>query len=141
MKYRKEKDNYLVCLEIGDDIIESLIKFAKYAGLHGATLQGIGAVDHAEIGYFDIVAKDYLKKEVDEQREMLSLQGNIGVTREGEIIVHAHVILGDGEMNCVGGHLFSGRISVTGEIRVLPANEIVRLPNRETTLKLWNLDI
>ncbi len=142
MKYREEYDgSYLLCLEIGDDIIDCLIKFAKDEGIRGAHLKGVGAIDLAEIGFFDIDRKDYVRKPIEKQRELLSLIGNIGVTSEGEIVVHAHVILGDREMNTIGGHLFSGRISVTGEIIVHPTDDIVRIPDDRTGLKLWNLKL
>ncbi|MGC9315083.1 MAG: PPC domain-containing DNA-binding protein [bacterium] len=142
MNFREEYDgSYLVCLEIGDDIIAALTEFAKDEGIRGAHFSGIGAIDRAEIGYFDIDKKEYARKTVSGQRELLSLKGNIGIAEGGDIVVHAHVILGDAEMNCVGGHLFSSRISVTGEISVHPVSDIERSPNSSTGLKLWNLRI
>lgn len=142
MKYREEYDgSYLVCMEIGDEIIDCLIKFARDEGIRGAHLKGVGAIDLAEIGFFDIDRKDYIRKTIEGQREMLSLIGNIGVTSEGEIAIHVHVVLGDNEMNCTGGHLFSGRISVTGEIIIHPTDDIVRTPDNRTGLKLWNLKL
>lgn len=140
MKYRKENDdNYLVQLEIGDDIIESLKLFASTEGIRGAVFEGIGAVDSATIGYFDLEKHDYIRAKVDGQREVLSLKGNIAQDFQGETIVHAHIILGDASMNCAGGHLFFGRISVTGEILVHPSEKISREHNAATDLKLWEL--
>ncbi|HDR91018.1 MAG TPA: DNA-binding protein [candidate division Zixibacteria bacterium] len=140
MNYREEFDgSYLLCLEIGDDIIASIAEFALEEGIRGAIFMGIGAIDRAEIGYFDLVRKEYARKAISGQRELLSLKGNIGIADEGEIVVHAHVILGDADMNCIGGHLFSSRISVTGEIAVHPVSDIVRSPENTTGLKLWNL--
>ncbi len=140
MKYRLENDgNYLLCLDIGDGIISSLKKFASSVGLRGAIFEGIGALNHAEIGYFDFLSKTYIRKTIDEQREILSLQGNIGIGPGGETIIHAHIILGDSEMNCVGGHLFEGVVSVTAEIYVRPVLDIIRSPNSITGLNLWDI--
>ena len=140
MNYRKENDgSYLLRLEIGDEIIESLKIFALSEGLCGAIFEGIGAVDRASVGYFDLEKHDYSRAEIIGQREVLSLKGNIAVDSEGEPIVHAHIILGDAKMNCAGGHLFSGRISVTGEIFVRPCEKILRSHNDATGLKLWKL--
>jgi len=140
MNFREEYDgSYLLCLEIGDDIIDSIAEFAREEGVKGATFMGIGAIDRAEIGYFDIDKKEYTRKTISGQRELLSLKGNIGFAEGGDIVVHAHVILGDADMACSGGHLFSSRISVTGEIAVHPVSDIVRTPEDTTGLKLWNL--
>jgi hypothetical protein len=140
MHYREEYDgSYLICLEIGDDIVDSLRTFASNEGIRGGNFKGIGAIDRAVIGYFDLERKEYLKKEVVGQRELLSLIGNLGIDETGAIIVHAHIILGDRDMNCSGGHLFTSRISVTGEIIVHPTADIVRSSNLKTGLNLWNL--
>jgi len=140
MIYREEYDgSYLVCLEIGDEIIECLTEFARHEGIHGAVFEGIGAVNEGEIGYFDIEKRDYIRAQIPDQREMLSLKGNIALDSDGDFIVHAHVVLGDVDMGCIGGHLISGRISVTGEIHVRPVIDIRREPDKATGLKLWNL--
>jgi len=141
MEYREEYDgSYLIRLHKGDEIISSLISLADEFGLCGATFDGIGAVDKAEIGYFDTEMKDYVRVEIFDQRELLSLKGNIGSGPDEKLIVHAHVILGDRNMTVIGGHLFSGRVSVTVEIRLFPSDDIRREPDSETGLNLWELN-
>jgi len=140
MEIREEFDGtYLIKLNIGDEIISSLEKFADENGIYGATFQGIGAVNFAEIGFFDLENKEYARTTIDGQREVLSLKGNIGRDGDGEVMIHAHIILGDKSFATQGGHLFKGKISVTGEIRLLPSGDIKREHEQKTGLKLWKL--
>ena len=141
MNYRQEENGrYLISLDIGDEIIEALTEFADSAGVASGQFTGIGALDSAELGYFDNEKREYLRKKIEGQREILSLIGNLAAGPGGEPILHAHIILGDPDFRLSGGHLFSGRISVTGEIYFRPTSDLERTPNSETGLNLWNLE-
>ncbi len=138
MEYRKEEDGYIVVLEIGDEIIASLIEFARAESIEGGAFSGIGALGEMEIGFFDLEAKEYRRKEIFEQRELLSLAGNLAFDGETPM-VHAHVILGRPDFHCEGGHLFRGTVSVTCEIEFRPKLRIDREFDGATGLKLWRL--
>ncbi|HHS50663.1 MAG TPA: DNA-binding protein [candidate division Zixibacteria bacterium] len=139
MQYRKENDLYLIALEIGDEVLESVIAFAEAEGIEGGVFSGIGAMNEAEIGWFDLENKEYRRREILGQRELLSLMGNFARDRGGAPIVHCHVVLGRGDFACEGGHLFHGRISVTGEIIFTPTSPISREFNEASGLKLWQM--
>ena len=89
-------------------------------------LNGVGQLEHAIIGYFD--GNDYVKEEIEEAAELVSLQGNIGMDGN-DYIIHAHVALGLKNHNIVGGHLIKGNVKVVNEIAIylLESIEIKRV--------------
>ena len=89
-------------------------------------LNGVGQLEHAIIGYFD--GNDYVKEEIEEAAELVSLQGNIGMDGN-DYIIHAHVALGLKNHNIVGGHLIKGNVKVVNEIAIylLESTEIKRV--------------
>ncbi len=89
-------------------------------------LNGVGQLEHLIIGYFD--GNDYVKEEIEEAAELVSLQGNIGMDGN-DYIIHAHVALGLKNHNIVGGHLIKGNVKVVNEIAIylLESIEIKRV--------------
>ncbi len=106
---------FLVRVDRGEEMIDSLRAAAVEKKIGAGRVTGIGALRDAELGYFDLDRKEYIRSRVAGSWELLSLTGNISL-RDGEVVPHIHVILGDIDLNCRGGHLFSGMVSVTGEI-------------------------
>lgn len=116
MKVKRTETGFLAVLDAGDEIVESLKRIADTERIGLASIQGIGAVREAVLGYLDLDQKQYLKRQLgSESFELLSLLGNLA-RLEGEPIVHCHVVLGDREMRTFGGHLFEATTSVTAEI-------------------------
>ncbi len=140
MKYKRTKSGfYVIKLHRGDDPIKCLQEFAEIEKTAGLVC-GIGALAWAEIGYFDIENKEYLRKRHEGNFELLSFNGNIAY-RNVEPVIHIHVVLGRQDFSTVGGHLFAGEISITGEIAILPwdTDEIERVPDDFTGLALWDI--
>jgi predicted DNA-binding protein with PD1-like motif len=118
MKVKRTETGFLVALDAGDEIIDSLKQLAASERIGMASLAGIGAVRDAVLGYLDLDRKQYLKREFGpESMELVSLLGNMA-RLAGEPIAHCHVVLGDREMHTFGGHLFAATTSVTVEIFV-----------------------
>lgn len=116
MKVRRTETGFLVALDVGDEVISSLKRIAASERIGLASIQGIGAVRNAVVGYVDLDQKQYLKREFGpESMELLSMLGNMA-RLEGEPVVHAHVVLSDREMRSFGGHLFEATTSLTVEI-------------------------
>ena len=140
MNHRKISDNtYAVRLSPGDDVVQALTQFAGENHTGGA-IWGIGSILWAELGYFDIHRKIYIKKRFDEEMEILSLMGNITL-KDGEPLVHIHAVLGRADYSTIGGHLFAGEVSATCEIIIHAWNidEISRKRDEQFELALWNL--
>ena len=135
MKYYPSGDVYIVILEPGDEVMESLKKFAEETDFYGFFI-GIGAVKDLKMGYFDLRKKEYIIKEMEGEFEVTSLIGNISRDENGEIIVHAHITLGGRDYTLIGGHLISAVVSVTLEIFCIITRRITRRFDEKTGLKL-----
>jgi len=115
MKFSKTELGYIVRLEPGEEIIAALSLFAETQGFGSAVLQGIGAATDLTIGYFEREKKSYVKRTLAGEYEVLSLSGTISWF-EKRPWVHAHVVVSDPGFDVVGGHLFSGKVTVTIEL-------------------------
>jgi hypothetical protein len=116
-KLKLSENDWLVRLDVGDEIVGSIMEFARQEGVKAASLRGIGAVGGLKYGYFDVDDKEYKVAEESISLEIVSLVGNLARI-DGEPILHAHIAVGFPDMSIRGGHLVEGTISVTGEIFV-----------------------
>ena len=115
MKSKKMDSGTILIFDTGDEVVSTLTAFARANHIAGAHFTAIGALSGAEIGYFDVQPKDYVKNEVAEQVEVVSLIGNIALD-QGEPKVHAHVVVGKNNGITMGGHLFEARVRPTLEL-------------------------
>jgi predicted DNA-binding protein with PD1-like motif len=111
---------YVVVCDPGDEAVSALTQFAQAEGLEAAQITAVGAFEHAIVGWFDRVARDYRRIPVDEQCEVLSLIGDIAVGQDGPIL-HVHAVLGLSDGTTRGGHLLEGRVFPTLEAVVTEA--------------------
>jgi uncharacterized protein len=107
---------HLVVFDSGDEVIEGLTRFAGEHNIAAAHLTAIGALSRATLGFFEIDRKEYRKLLVDEQVELLSMNGNIARDEKDQPKLHAHVVLGKRDGNTAGGHLLEGRVRPTLEV-------------------------
>ncbi|MHA1303469.1 MAG: PPC domain-containing DNA-binding protein [Candidatus Heimdallarchaeaceae archaeon] len=141
-KIDKEKGIHFLKLETGEDILPSLIQYCKENNIQSGTVQGIGAVEKAVVGFFDLKSNEYKRKELDFNAELLNCAGNISKKADtGEYVVHCHILLGDSSFGVHGGHLFDGTIiSVTGEFVIIESSlDIRRSLDKRFQLSLLNL--
>lgn len=68
----------LVC-DRHDDPVEALTVAAKRFDLGAASLTGIGAFSAVTLGFFDRARRDYTRRVIREQVEVVSLLGNIAI--------------------------------------------------------------
>jgi hypothetical protein len=106
---------YLLEFRTGQEVMKGLLAFARQHGLVAGHLTGIGAVSHAEIGYFDPQMKTYLRNHEPGQAEVLSLTGNLALD-DNEPFFHVHVALGRRDGAARGGHLFEATVRPTVEV-------------------------
>ena len=139
MKATNKNNVHVVILHKGDEVISSLTQYVTENRITSGTIQGIGALQDTEIGYFDVGEKIYLRKIVPESCELLNFQANISLIN-GKPFIHAHVILGNKDFSIQGGHCFAGVISVTGEFYIKPLGcEIHRSFDDDAKLNLISL--
>ena len=114
MQYKQVEKDYFIYVEKNEKIMDTLTKFCIDQGISNAKVSGIGAVHLTEIGAYDTIAKEYLKKQFKDVLELVSFEGNVTL-KDGAPFVHAHVILSNHEMNTLGGHLFESTVAAVGE--------------------------
>ena len=118
----KSGEFWVIRFKDGENLLEEL----KGLGLKSAAILGaVGMLRDLVLGYWD--GKQYVKEPVREPVELLSLSGNIG-DKEGEVMVHAHVVAGLKGGAALGGHLLAATVHNTVELtlRELPGVRLLR---------------
>lgn len=105
----------VVVLDKDEEVSDGLLAAARAEGFTGAAFTAIGAFSRATLGWFDRSRQDYLRIDIDEQVEVLSLAGNVAIA-DGEISVHAHGVVGRRDGTAFGGHLLSATVWPTLEV-------------------------
>ena len=140
MKFRMDKYRAYMTLAKGDNINKMFESFAEVKGVGCAWLNGIGALENPEIGYYSLEDKAYHRKIFKGEYELTSLIGNITL-KEGKPFSHTHITFSDTEFRVFGGHLFNANITAAGEfIMQFGSDEINRKMNAEIGLPLWRLE-
>ena len=137
MNYKITDNTLILSLSKNDFINKSIKKIFKKEKLAFGWVSGIGAIYNIELGYYDIESKEYIKKKIKEEHELLSISGNITILNS-EYFVHTHVSISDKKFNVFGGHLFDAQIAAAGEfeISLLDCN-INRKLSSSIGLNLW----
>jgi predicted DNA-binding protein with PD1-like motif len=117
--------NFVIALESGDRLIESITRFGRQERLAAAEFTAIGALASAKLAYFNWETKDYDEIRVDEQVELLSLNGRVTLPEgsnpdspdfDGDPHLHVHCVLGRRDGTTVGGHLMEAEVRPTCEV-------------------------
>jgi len=114
MQWSQDGNQFMVYVEKNENILESMTLFCENNGIENGFISGIGAIKSVEIGAFDIQNKTYIRKRMSGPFELTSFQGNITL-KDGKPFIHAHITVGDHEMNIMGGHLFEATVAAVGE--------------------------
>jgi len=109
---------YIVRLDAGEKIVETLRALCERDDIGGGYFSGIGSAGEAEIGWFDVAAKGYLWTKVPGPSEIVSLTGNITKV-DGRPFVHAHIALAGRDSSVEGGHLKEAVVAVTCELTLV----------------------
>jgi uncharacterized protein len=107
---------FILIFEIGDELAEGLLQFAKQHKLSAASFKAVGALSAVRLGWFSWESKKYEPSvTLDEQVELLSLIGDVAL-KDGEPVVHAHAVIGRKDGTAHGGHLLKAHIRPTCEV-------------------------
>lgn len=106
---------YALIFETGDEVMSVLQDFAREHRITASRFSAIGAFSDVVVGYFDLKRKDYDRVAIDEQVEVLSLNGDIALAASGPK-VHAHVVVGKRDATAHGGHLLEAHVRPTLEV-------------------------
>ena len=127
-------------LSHGADLLEELTKVCRNEKIHCGRFEALGAVQKARIAFYDQQIHEYRFFVLEQQLELTMLVGNISL-KDGNPIVHAHIMLADETGKAYGGHLAPGTIVFSCEF-ILQAfdNPILERGFDEATgLALWTM--
>lgn len=134
---------YVVVLDGGDDVLDSLTDFTRAQHIGTASVSAVGALSTATLAYFDVETKQYRTIPVDEQVEVLTLTGVLVGTGTGveHPQLHLHAVLGRSDGTTRGGHLRSGSVRPTLECMITESPpHLVRKYDEDSGLALIDLD-
>jgi uncharacterized protein len=132
-------DRYVMRLESGDDILQSLRQFASAKRLTAGLIEGIGSLSKVKLGHYDFKTKQYKYETFEDDLEILALSGNIA-SMNHQPLPHVHVTLGRRDFSVIGGHLDEGSSANMVEIAVgkLPG-KLLKAKDEEVGLNLLQL--
>jgi predicted DNA-binding protein with PD1-like motif len=139
MTFASFDNGFMIRLERGEEVVETLTRFAEDMNITAGVISGIGAVRNSTLGYFDPDTGEYGKKLIEESCEVANLGGTAG-RMDGKPVLHLHATLADKHHHALAGHLFSSTVSATLEVHiaVLPG-ELTRKKDDVTGLNLLDL--
>lgn len=125
MQYREAPFGFFLVLDRGDELLESITRFATEAGVRAATFSGIGAIDRLTLAFYDLETQQYEKRTWEEELEVASLVGNLAEV-DGGPYPHVHGVFCTRDFQALGGHVFEAHVSITLELGVLTAPDLIR---------------
>lgn len=138
MKYAKISEHqWFVRLEKDEELAEMVKTFADSKSIKAGYVQGIGGLQSAKIGVYRLSgSKKYEFTDIAGDLELVSLQGNIARS-EGDVMLHAHAVVGNERLETIGGHFDSGLVGGTVELYITTfAAPFERVHNEAVGLKL-----
>ena len=133
-----EERTYLIVFGKNDDIIAGLYRFLDDTKMRSGHFSAIGAVGAAALGFFRPEDHTYKVTKVEEQAEVSSLTGTIGL-KNGKPAVHAHGVLSLSDGHCLAGHIFYASVWPTVEMTVSESLRApIRHPDDESGLWLYD---
>jgi predicted DNA-binding protein with PD1-like motif len=127
---------FICRLETGADWREEIESLAAAQELDAAWFQGMGAVQDAELWYYDQDRTEYDSVTVDEPLEVAACLGNIAWL-DGERFAHTHAVLSRRDGETLAGHLDRATV-FAGEVYCRELDtDLVRKPDEPTDLDLW----
>lgn len=139
MKAREFDGGYLIRLELGEEVAETLEDFLAERKIHAGTAEGLGGVADAELGFYDLPTRTYQRKTIPGNLELVHYGGNITLA-EGKPFIHAHAVVSGPDYRPFAGHFFKATVAITGEFVIRPADwKVNRRLDDTLGLKLMDL--
>jgi len=136
MEFKRFGKKFLIRIDKGEEIVETLKKFCQDNKIILGYITGLGATNKVKVGLYDIDKKQYFSKEFFGNYEIAPLYGNIS-TMKGETYLHLHINICDSEHKSFGGHLNSAVVSATFEGIIEQIDgEVDRVLDKEIGLNL-----
>ncbi len=118
MEAQRTAYGWVLRLDRGEEIVETLTAFAAREGIGAAGVNALGAVGEAELGFFHPDTLSYDHRTFTGDHELGALVGNVS-TMEGRPFLHLHAVIAGADFVAHTGHLFRGVVSVTCEVQLV----------------------
>ncbi|MFC7044051.1 PPC domain-containing DNA-binding protein [Halobacteriaceae archaeon GCM10025711] len=138
MHYREVSGGreFVVRLETGADWREEIESLADDEGIDAGFFFGLGAVQDAEVWFYDQDDQEYEPVEFDEPLEVAACVGNVSFL-DGDRFAHTHAVLSRHSGQALAGHLNAGTV-FAGELYLRELDtDLVRKHHEPTDLDLW----
>ena len=137
MDYRKFGNTYMLRIDVGEEIVDSLKEMCAREGIRLAQVSAIGAADRAAVGVYDLAEKQYHREDLEGFMEIANLSGSV-TAMNGEPYIHLHATLADQRNLLHGGHVISLRVGATCEmfVQVLDG-AVTREKDEGLGINLW----
>jgi uncharacterized protein len=130
---------YAVIFSKGDEILSGLTEFTVREKITAGYFTAIGALQSARFGWFDRTRKAYRDIAINEQVELISLIGDVGLVN-GAQQIHAHGAVGFPDGQVRGGHLLKAIAWPTLELFFTSCpTPLIKEHDDETDLSLFDL--
>lgn len=127
---------YVGRLETGADWREEIESLARREDVAAGWFTGLGAVQDAELWYYDQAERTYRSTTFEEPLEVAACVGNVSRLGDGPF-AHTHAVLSREGGETLAGHLDRATV-FAGEVHLRAFDgELVRTPHEETGLDLW----
>jgi hypothetical protein len=123
----------------GEEIVETLAGFVRSKRIKSGLLTAIGAAEDITLGCFNPKTRAYHKRTFEGDCEVAALIGNVAWDGRNPLC-HVHAVISTPRLATFAGHLFSGKVTVTLEVALLPGTRrLSRRPDPFSGLKLLHL--
>jgi predicted DNA-binding protein with PD1-like motif len=102
-------------LDPGEELQACLRRHLRDDSVGFAFISAAGGVSRAKLGYWNADTAAYEHRDLDEQVEVLVLQGNASL-KEGQPHLHLHGVFGRRDFSTVGGHVVEAVANPTLEV-------------------------
>jgi len=127
-------------LDENEDLLNAIKERAERNRVRAGFFFVIGTVKKAVLGFYKNA--DYKPIQLSEPLEIVCCTGNVSLREDGELVVHAHIAVGNEDGHVFGGHVLPGCvIGVTGELTLVetPNARLKRVFEEKLNLYLWSL--
>jgi len=137
-EYKPGKE-YMARLHHNADFLRAVTELAKNTQIKVGRFTAIGALKNAVFGYYDQQKHEYQEIMYDYHCELAACIGNVS-SKDGEVFVHAHVVLSDDAGDTKAGHMLAGTVfAAEVHLRELIGPNLERKYDDITGLSLWDI--
>ncbi len=135
MKAKLFGNEHVLVFAVGEQVLETLNTYRLQHTITAAQFMAIGGFSQVQLAYFNVRTKQYERRDVNEQVEVISLIGNVALM-DGKPFVHAHVCVGTTEYQARAGHLGEATVQPMLELFLTQLNgELTREQDLSTGLE------